>query len=60
MPNPATNTTGFPTGTYFEIRPRGSNNILRTYCFSEEDGAQIHLWRRPSGGSELRSAVSIL
>ena len=57
---PATNTTGFPTGTYFEIKARGSNNILKTRHFSGDDGAQIQLWPRPSGGSELRAAVSIL
>ena len=57
--NPATNTTDFPTGTYFEIRARGSNNVfLACHCLGE-DGTQIHLWPRPSGGSELRAAVSI-
>ena len=59
-PNPVTNTMGFPTGTYFEIRARGSNNILKTYFFSDKDGTQIQLWPRPSGGSELRAGVSNL
>jgi hypothetical protein len=57
---PATNITGFPTGIYFEIRARGSNNILKTRHFSGEDNAQIQLWPRPSDGNELRAAVSIL
>lgn len=56
--NPINNIEGFPTGTYFEIRARGSNNVLLTYDFSNEDGAQIQLWPRPSGGDELRAAVS--
>jgi len=55
--NPATNTTGFPTGTYFEIRARGSNNVLVTCGFSGDDGAQIQLWPRPLGETELRAAV---
>jgi hypothetical protein len=60
LSTPAANTTGFPVGTYFEIRAKGSNNVLLTCAFSGEDGAQIQLWPRPSDGNELRAAVSIL
>ena len=60
MPYLATNNTGFPTGTYFEIRPKGGSTVLKTYWNSGEDGIQIHLYRRPSGGNDLRAAVSIL
>ena len=41
------NIAGFPTRTYFEIRARGSENVLLTYNFSNEDGAQIQLFPRP-------------
>ena len=51
---------GFPTGTYFEIRARGSNYVLLTYSFSNEDGVQIQLWPRPSDELELGTAVSIM
>ncbi|KIK51529.1 hypothetical protein GYMLUDRAFT_50482 [Collybiopsis luxurians FD-317 M1] len=54
----ATNTVvGFPTGAYFEIRARGTNNVLLTGSYSNEDGALIHLWPRPSGANELRAAA---
>jgi hypothetical protein len=59
-PNPTNSTTGFPTGTYFEIRARGSNNVLLTRHFSGEDGTQLIFWARPAAENELRAAVSII
>jgi len=48
---------GFPTGSYFEIRARGSNNLLLTWGFSNEDGVQIQLWSRPSDKLALGAAA---
>ncbi|KAF9052571.1 hypothetical protein BDP27DRAFT_1408763 [Rhodocollybia butyracea] len=56
-PMPSSTVAGFPTGTYFEIKARGSNNVLLTCAFSGEDGAQIQLWGRPSDGNQLRTAA---
>ncbi|KAF9058504.1 hypothetical protein BDP27DRAFT_575065 [Rhodocollybia butyracea] len=59
-PVPSSTAAGFPTGAYFEIRARGSNNVLLTYNLSGDDGVQIQLWGRPTSGNELRAAVSII
>ena len=60
IPKPTNTNAGFPTGTYFEIRARGSNNVLLTRHFSGEDGTQLIFWPRPTGGNELRAAVSVV
>ncbi|KAG6835345.1 hypothetical protein H0H93_002322, partial [Arthromyces matolae] len=49
--------SGFPIEQYFEIRARGTNNVLLTYGTSVEDGAQIQLWARPTDKTTLRSAA---
>ncbi|KAG6819199.1 hypothetical protein H0H93_014404 [Arthromyces matolae] len=49
--------SGFPVEQYFEIRAKGTNNVLLTYGASVEDGAQIQLWARPADKTTLRSAA---
>ncbi|KAF9058503.1 hypothetical protein BDP27DRAFT_1432645 [Rhodocollybia butyracea] len=56
-PTPSLTVAGFPTGTYFAIRARGSNNVLLTHSFSGDDGAQIAFWPRPTDGTQLRAAA---
>jgi hypothetical protein len=45
--------SGFPVGSYFVIRERGTNNCLTTCAYAGTEGIQVQLWPQQTNSSQV-------